>query len=153
MINKQTNKQTNVYMSHRDDLDPIFRYLENWTYAALSLSGYKTNCHTVYLWLCCPPRMWKFHSPKRKFPQQVSWWSLEQVRTGIIGRQSSCDAGVWHTQGPHFPSKQEEQEQGYPSTISSTAVKPWEALDFDCWPEWRELEVIAASAVVWRHNL
>lgn len=105
---------------------------------------------------------------KGKFPQQISCvgtsitqtyslgnlrWSLEQVKIGIMGRQSSCDAGVWLTQGPHFPSKQEEQEQGYPSAIFSTAVKPWEALDLDCWPEWRELEVIAASALVWRHNI
>lgn len=75
---------------------------------------------------------------KKTFPQQVSCVGasitltrslgklccLEQVTIEIMGRQSSWDAGVGHTQGPHFPSKQEEQEQGYPSTISSTAVKP-----------------------------
>lgn len=64
-----------------------------------------------------------------------------------------CDAGARRTRGPHFPPKREEQEPGYPSTISSAAAKPWEALDLDWWPEWRELEVIAASAVVWWHNL
>lgn len=83
--------------------------------------------------------MWKFNSSKKEVSKTSLsvgasviltnnlgnlHWSLGQVRIGIIERQSSCDAGVWHTQGPHFPPKQEEQEQGYPSTISSTAVKP-----------------------------
>lgn len=134
-----------------------------------TFSSYYKNKDILYCLFVVVHAKYKNSTPvKGKSPQQISCvgasitltcilgnlhWSLEQVKIGIMGRQSSCDAGVWLTQGPHFPSKQEEQEQGYPSVIFSTAVKPWEALDLDCWPERRKLEVIAASAVVWRHNL
>lgn len=75
-------------------------------------------------------------------------WRFGQWRDKAVVMQ-----GCGRCQGPHVPSKQEQQHQGSPSSISITSVGRWEASGLDCWPEWIGPEVIAASALPWRHNL
>lgn len=79
-------------------------------------------------------------------PLQESGQGAEQVN-----RENCWGTGVW--QMPRPTSKQEQQHQGYPCTISIPSVKRWEVSDLKRWPESPGPDVIAASAEAWRHNL